>query len=116
MLRIRADLPKYCTWAWDRHGKRRPRFRKNGFSTYMAGTPWSQDFMDSYAAALSGVKSRSNEIGAARTRLGSFNALVVTYYRSPDFRALRASTQSARRGIIERFRYEHGDKPVRALT
>ena len=30
MLRTKSGLPKHCSWAPDRHGKRRVRFRKSG--------------------------------------------------------------------------------------
>jgi hypothetical protein len=43
--RDRGGLPKHCSWNTDRHGKRRVRFRRNGFSTYLKGTPWSEEFM-----------------------------------------------------------------------
>jgi integrase len=92
------------------------RFRKAGFTTYITGIPWSEDFMRQYAAALAGVQEQSNSVGAERTISGSMNALIVKYYRSPEFRGLKASTQAARRNIIERFRNEHGDKPVARLT
>src|SRR5262249_33710179 len=88
MLRTKSGLPKHCVWNPDRHGKRRVRFRKAGFSTYIAGTPWSEDFMRQSAAALDGVKAQTAEIGAERTKPGSFDALCVSYFRSPDFRGL----------------------------
>ncbi len=115
MVRRRSGLPKYCGWNTDHHGKRRVRFRKGGFSTYLTGTPWSEEFMRAYATALDGVAAQASNIGEARTTPGSINALVVSYYRSPEFRGLKASTQKARRYIIEAFRNEHGDKPVRLL-
>jgi integrase len=115
MLRTKSGLPKHCCWNPDQHGKRRVRFRKGGFTTYLAGTPWSEDFMRQYAAALDGVKAQASNIGSARTKPGSFNALCVSYYRSPDFLGLKASTQAVRRNIIEKFRSQHGDKPVRGL-
>ena len=106
----------HCSWNADRHGTRRVRFRKNGFTTYLSGTPWSESFMREYARALDGVKAQTNgELGAARTIPGSLNALCVSYYRSPDFKALRPSTQVMRRYIIEGFRKEHGDNPVKWL-
>jgi integrase len=115
MVRTRSGLPKYCGWNTDHHGKRRVRFRKGGFSTYLTGTPWSEDFMRQYAAALDGVKALASNIGAAgRTIPGSFNALIVLYYRT-DFRRLKPSTQRLWRNIIERFRSEHGSKPVPRL-
>lgn len=115
MLRTKSGLPKHCSWNFDQHRKRRVRFRKNGFSTYLAGIPWSEDFMRQYAAALEGVKAQVNNIGSAHTKPGSFNALCVSYYRSPEFRGLKPSTQAVRRNIIERFRIEHGDKPISRL-
>jgi hypothetical protein len=89
--------------------------RKDGFSTYLTGIPWSEDFMRQYAAALDGVQAQASNLGAARTIPGSFDALCVSYYRSPEFRGLKASTQTTRRNIIERFRKEHGRKPIARL-
>jgi integrase len=108
-------LPKHCSWNADRHGKRRVRFRKGGFTTYLTGIPWSDDFMRQYAAALEGVTLKANTVGADRTLPGSINALVVSYYRSPEFRGLKTSTQTVRRNILETFRNEHGNKPVSRL-
>ena len=71
--------------------------------------------MRQYAAALDSVKAQANNVGAARTKPGSFDALCVSYFRSPDFRGLRPSTQTARRNILEPFRLAHGSKPLRGL-
>ena len=116
MLRTKSGLPKHCGWNTDRHGVRRVRFRKEGFSTYLKGTPWSPVFMEQYALALDSLKEQANSAGAERTLPGSLNALIVKYYRSPEFRGLKASTQTARRSIIESFRRQHGTKPVARLT
>jgi integrase len=115
MLRTRSGLPKHCCWNTDRHGKRRVRFRKAGFTTYLTGIPWSEDFMRQYATALEGVQALAIDIGAERTIPGSFNALCVSYYRSPEYRALAPISQRNRRNVIERFRVEHGHKPVARL-
>jgi len=115
MLRTKSGLPKHCCWNTDQRGNRYVRFRKNGVTTNLTGIPWSEDFMRQYATALEGVNNTAN-IGAERTRPGSFNALVVSYYRSPEFLGLKASTQAARRWVLERFRNEHGDKPINRLT
>ena len=96
LLKTKSGLPKHCSWNSDHHGKRRVRFRKGAFSTYISGTPWGQDFMQAYAAALDGVKAQATNIGAERTLPGSINALVVSYYRSPDYRGLKPSTQVVR--------------------
>lgn len=116
MRRNKSGLPVYCSWNTDRHGKRRVRFRKNGYSTYLTGTPWSADFMQQYAAALDGVTLQKRMIGANRTRPGSFDALCVAYYRSPEFLSLKDSTKQTYRGVIERFRKKHGRKRVAQLT
>jgi integrase len=114
-MRTKNGLPKHCCWNTDQHGRRRVRFRKAGVSIYLVGTPWSEDFMRQYAAALDGVKAQASNIGAARTKPGSFDALCVSYFRSPDFRGLRPSTQSARHNILETFRLAHGSKPLKGL-
>jgi integrase len=116
MLRTKSGLPKHCTWAIDRHGKRRVRFFKRGFSTYLKGIPWGEDFMRAYANALEGIKTEQNDSGNPRTQPGSFDALVIAYYASAAFHDLKASTQAMRRGIIEAFRKQHGTKPLRGLT
>jgi integrase len=116
MLRIKNGLPKYCCRNTDQHGRQRVRFRKGAFSTYLIGIPWSEDFMRQYASALEGVQAQTANIGIERTKAGSFNALVVSYYRSPEFRGLKPSSQKMRQRIIETFRKEHGDAPINRLT
>jgi hypothetical protein len=76
--------------------------------------PGSAEFMEAYQAALASQLPRP--IGASRTRAGSIGALVVSYLCSPSFRALAPGTQRTYRLIIEKFRSEHGDKPVALLT
>jgi len=114
MLKTKSGLPKYCCWNEDQHGRKRIRFRKGGFSVYLTGTPWSEPFLRAYAAALDGVKAQVANIGMARTKPGSVNALIVSYYQLV-FPLLKPSTQRMRRNILERFRREHGDKPVARL-
>ena len=116
MLRTKSGLPKRCGWNLDREGgKRRVRFRKNGFSVYLTGIPWSPDFMAQYAAALQGVKAQATNIGANRTAAGTVNALVAAYLdplSTSPFKTGAAETQRSRRNILENFREVHGDKPV----
>jgi integrase len=117
VLKTKSGLPRFCCWAVDRHGKRRVRFRRCGLSTYLTGTPWGEQFMIQYAAAFDRTKgaSTSSTIGAGRTKPGTVNALVVAYYKSPDFKNLETSTKDHRQRIIERFRSDHGDKPLNGL-
>ncbi len=115
MNRRRNALPRHCSLVIDRHGKYRIRFRKQGFSTYLPYPPIGEDFQNAYAAALAGLKDWRANIGADRTRPGSFNALAVAYYRSPEFTGQRPTTQKTYRGIIERFRKKHGDRLIKEL-
>jgi integrase len=80
----------------------------------LTGTPWSESFMRQYAAALDGIKAPATTIGADRTKTGTINALIVSYY-ALVFPTLAPSTQKLRRPILERFRKDHGDKPVARL-
>jgi integrase len=55
-------------------------------------------------------------VSLPRSKPGSINALVVSYYKSVDFAALGPTTKTVRQRIIERdLRIPHGDKPVRLL-
>ncbi len=112
MRRNKSGLPKHCGWNIDRHGVRRARFRKGGFSTYLTGTPWGEDFMRQYAAALDGVKGLAVALGMARLAPGSIDALVVAYLDSAPFKANRPQTQRSRRYILEKFRQADGDLPI----
>jgi site-specific recombinase XerD len=60
------------------------------------------------------MKVQPEAIGASRTTPGSINELIGSYYRliGPT---LARSTLTMRRGILENFRREHGDKRVAHL-
>lgn len=102
--------PKYCQGFEDRHGKVRWYYRRPGFPRVaLPGLPWSPDFMASYDKAATGERL---EIGKIRSAPGTIGALVASYYRTSDFTGLGDSTKTTYRGIIERFRAEHGSKRV----
>jgi len=66
--------------------------------------------MAAYQAALG---SRPELIGVAnRSKPGSVSAAIVSYYGSQSFRNLTGGTPAMRRAILERFRGQHGDKPI----
>jgi integrase len=115
-MKTRNGLPKYCSYNEDRHGTRRVMFRRRGFATYLPGIPWSEEFMRRYASALEGVKAQATVVGSVRTITGSFDAVIVAYYKSPEFHALKVTTQRVRRNQIESFRKDHGTKPVALLN
>src|SRR5215467_13000262 len=98
----------------DRHGKIRRYVRLPGRKQIpLRGAPGSEEFMSIYQAALAGETPRV-ELGASRTRPGTVNAAVISYFNSSSFQSLASNTRRNRRNILERFRQEHGDKADRA--
>ena len=113
--RRRNGLPKHCSLVIDRHKKKRIRFRARGVDTYLPYPPHGAEFEKAYADALAGIVEFRRNVGASRVTPGSFDALIVSYYRSPEFTGLRESTQTTYRGILERFRQKLGKGLVRDL-
>ena len=105
-------------WVDKRDGgaKARYYFRRHSKRIPLPGLPGSEAFMDAYRAALAGQSLPRPMIGASRTKAGSISALVVSFFSSTAFLSLRPATQTTYRNILERFRREHGDKPVALLT
>lgn len=101
----------------DRHGRRRCYFRRAGKKRVaLPGAPGSTEFMQAYQAALEGHPcTTSKPIGADRVPARSMSALITLYYTTPEFGRLAASTKVTYRNILERFRNEHGSKPVDKL-
>ena len=89
-------------------------FRRRGYPRIrLPDVPGSREFMEAYQWALD---SQQMPIGASRTKAGTVNAALVAYYDSTMFfGSLAPGTQAVRRGILERFRAEHGDKPIALL-
>lgn len=113
---MRLRLPPYVHGYADRNGKARYYFRRAGFKRIaLPGLPYSPEFMEAHSAAMAGRQIASQEIGAARTVPGTINALVVAYFNSTAFHALSPATKTTYRGLIERFRREHGDKRIATL-
>ena len=107
----RLKLPPYVQAFVDRHGRARFYFRRHGYqSVALPGLPWSPTFMAAYEAANG--ESSLVEVGRSRTTPGTVNAAIISYFNSAAFRALADETQRSRRGILERFRVEHGDKRI----
>lgn len=105
----RSKLPNVQQFV-DRNGKLRHYFRKPGFPRVaLPGVYGSPEFVAAYQSALEG---KPEPIGASRTIPGSVNALIVSYYESGAFQALKPLTARTYRNIIERIREEHGNKSV----
>jgi len=100
-------LPKYVHGFVDRHGKSRFYFRRPGFeSVPLQGLPYSPEFMCAYETALAGQPRPP----ATRAAPGTMAALALSYFGSPQFSALRSSSQYVYRRTIERLGKDHGDK------
>jgi integrase len=113
--RNKSGLPIYCGFNYDHHGKRRVRFRKGGFTTYLTGIPWSEPFMRDYATALEGQKAQANNIGADQTLPNTLGALVKAYLDPAStslFKTRAAETRRTQRNILENFAEEYGHKPL----
>lgn len=106
-----VKLPRYVQAFVDRHGKARYYLRRSGFKRVaLPGLPWSPEFMVAYTAAMN--EAPKIEVGAARTKPGTINALLVAFYGSIEFQSWAQETRRTRRNILERLRAEHGDKSV----
>jgi integrase len=111
MTRIKL---KYINSFRDRHGRLRYYFRRPGYkSVALSGLPGSAEFMERYETALSGTMATSPKpIGAGRFKEGTVAALTIAYFNSVSFGNLTEGAKRQRRGLLERFAAEHGDKRV----
>lgn len=104
---------RYINTFKDRHGHQRYYFRRRGERTPLPGVPGTTEFMEAYQDALEGNGPAKPKASAPPP--GSISALFAAYYASADFKGLRDSTKNTYRGILERFRSEHGEKPLKRL-
>jgi integrase len=109
---MQSRWPKYCHVFRDRQGRRRCYFRRPGYPRVRLPLPHEPEFWPAYHAALNGTAIAP---GADRARPGSLDALAASYYQSAGFLGLSDSTKRTYRGIIERLRADHGDKPLAGL-
>ena len=105
---------KYVNEFKDRHGAVRRYFRRGKQCVPLMGLPGSDEFMESYKAALAGLPP-IKQIGASRTLSGSIGAAVASYYQSAEFAALAKTTKATYRGLLEQIRGNDGDKPLAGL-
>lgn len=102
--------PRYCHWKRDRkEGSGFWYFERRGFDRVrLPGLPWSPEFMAAYERA----RKAPVIPGESETAAGTLNALIVAYYGSSAWRALKPSTRRTYRNILEHMRAEHGGKRV----
>lgn len=114
---MKWKLPPNVHGYINRHGKAVFYYRVPGSpKVRLRGHPGSDEFMLAYDLAKAGDRPKV-ELGAGRTKPGSVNAALVSYYQSSAFRdGLTESSQKMRRAILERFREAHGDKRVALMT
>ena len=99
----------------DRHGRLRRYFRRPGSRRIpLPGRPGSPEFMTAYNTAQTGyVVRETRTVGKSHSAPGSLSAAIAAYYTDNSFTGeLATETQKARRTILERFRNEHGNKPI----
>ncbi|EGP07291.1 phage integrase [Bradyrhizobiaceae bacterium SG-6C] len=113
---MKRKNPKYTHGFIDHDGKPRFYLRVPGRKRVpLPGLPWSPEFMEAREKALQGDWT-APEMGSSRTKAGTVNAALVSYYQSSAFRdGLSESSQKMRRAILERFRKEHGEKRIALL-
>lgn len=103
----------------DRHGTYRWRFRLNGKTINLGKEYGSPEFIRRYQAAVKGEPIRHTREAARRISQappGSLSSVIASWYQSPEYKRLGASTRTNYRRIAEKLREEHGEKPVDALT
>ena len=89
-------------------------FRRRGSQRIpLPGIVGSAEFMDAYQAALAAAPIAIGK--STRSKPGTVSAAIAEYYGSHAFRSLTGGTPAKRRAVLERFREQHGDKPLAAL-
>ena len=107
--------PKGVSMYRDRHGKLWWKYRGKGVPSRTTNALFdSVEWWAWYNAAANGVRLAQGA-GAERTQPGTLNSLAVAFYTSSDWKLLSKTTQATYRGIIDRFRAEHGGKPLAPL-
>lgn len=112
--RVNRTLPPYASAFIDNRGKERIRLRRTGWPTvYIHDKPGTPEFTQAYNAWIATAKI---ETGESRIIPGSFDDLIMRFYKSRDWMKLKAKTQYTYRGELERFRAKYGDRPVAGMT
>ena len=113
---LRKSLFQYAKPV-NRNGKIYWYFNRKGFERVRLPDVYgSAEFQEAYKAALAGASAPPIEIGADRTKAGSVDAAIVTYYNSIDFGNHAHTTQRNQRFNLERFHERFGDLPLKGLT
>lgn len=106
------DVP-YVQRFKDRHGRVRHYYRRPGYLRVPLPPPGEPGFLAAYEAA---GERETEGAGSERTVHGTLSALIVAYYQSASFAALRDSTKKAHRGQLDNFRKVFGAYKVAIVT
>ena len=94
---MKWKLPPNVHGYINRHGKAVFYYRIPGSpKVRLRGHPGSDEFMLAYDLAKAGERPKV-ELGAGRTKPGTVNAAVVSYYQSPSGRTCRKFAEDAPR-------------------
>ena len=112
--RINKSLPAYVSEYRDRHGKGRLRFRRTGWKTfYPTAKPGTPEFTEEY---FNWKEHGQIRVGEDRIEPGTFDDLIVRFYRSTNWTNIKPTTQNTYRGELERFRAKFGNRRVSTMT
>jgi len=107
-------LPKYASAFTDVRGKERVRLRRTGWRTkYVDAAVGTPEFTEAYKTW---ERDGKVVIGEAKVAPGSFDALIVRFYRSSDFANIKESTRYVYRGELDRFRAKYGTRQAASMT
>lgn len=110
----RRFLPEFVTSFRDRHGKERLRFRRKGHEGgYFKAALGTDEFRAEYRAFADATPA---PVAVNRATPGSIDDLVTRFFAVPERLGPTTATQARVRGILAKFREEHGSKPVARLT
>jgi integrase len=108
----RVEVP-YVQRFKDRHGRVRHYFRHPKLKRVALPDPTDPTFAAAYHQALA---QTARPVAASQTKPGTLGALLVEYYLSDGFRALKTITQANNRNVLERMRADYGHNLVADLT
>jgi integrase len=95
-------------------GRMRYYFRRHGKRNALPGMPGSSEFMAAYTAQLNNSSSQVKHRPTAAP--GTFAALAIRYYGSPQFQSLSATSHTNYRRVIDGFLEQHGHRRVEQMT
>ena len=105
---------KYVHAFRDRMGRMRYYFRRHGMRSVLPGLPGSSEFMTAYATQLNNLPKQVEQ--RPMTAPGTFAALAIRYYGSPQYLRLSATSCSNYRRVIDGFLEQHGHRRVDQMT